>query len=74
MQKLKLPESDNLTASELEYVADMLAAIAFFKNEIGDASPQTIDELCEALRIAEAALRRTVSQIKSGPSACVQPN
>lgn len=69
-----MPESDNLTASDLEYVADMLAAIAYFKNEIGDASPQTIDELCAALRIAEAALRRAVSEIKSGPGAGIRPS
>lgn len=69
-----MPESNNLAACDLEYVADMLAAIAFFKNEIGDASPQTIDELCAALRIAEAALRRAVSEIKSGPSAGIRPN
>ncbi len=57
---------NELTANDLEYVADMLRAVAFFKEDIKKVSAQTLEELDACLHVAEAALRRAITEINSG--------
>ncbi len=59
---------DKLSSEDLEYLADMLRAVAFFKDDIEKVSAPTLEELEACLKIAEAALRRTISEINSGHS------
>jgi hypothetical protein len=62
---MKKMNEEQLPPQDLEYVADMLKAIAFFKDEIDPLSEQTLKDLDQCLRTAEAALRRTVAELKS---------
>ena len=60
---------EQLPPEDLKYVADMLKAIAFFKDEIDTVSKQTLENLDESLRTAEAALRRTIAELQSSDGA-----
>lgn len=55
-----------LTSNDLEYLADMLRAVAFFKDDIEKVSAPTLKELGACLQVAEAALRRAITEINSG--------
>lgn len=55
----------NITGSELEYVADLLRAISFFRDEIKNVPPEVLDDLRSCLNVAEAAIRRTIAEIGS---------
>ena len=56
-----------IDSEDLEYVADMLRAVAYFKEEIETVSASTLEELEASLLMAEAALRRAISEMSSNP-------
>ena len=60
-------EDEKLSVEDLEYVANMLGAVSYFRANIDDLSDETREELGESLRSAEAALRRAISEISSEP-------
>ncbi|MEL6861651.1 MAG: hypothetical protein AAGL11_07425 [Pseudomonadota bacterium] len=57
MAKTKLSEED------LVYVADMLRAVAWVKQDLSPASPEALHELEDSLGAAEAALRRVAAEM-----------
>jgi len=60
--------TDKLGSDELEYVADMLRAIAYVRKELALISPATSQELANTLAQCEAALRRAAAELASGPN------
>lgn len=53
-----------LANEDLVYVADMLRAVAWVKNDLKPASPEALFELEECLSAAESALRRVAAEMK----------
>lgn len=58
-------EETRLGVGEIEYVADMLRAISWSKDELSGVSSASLDELVHSLAISEAALRRTAAEMKA---------
>lgn len=52
-----------LSVDDLVYVADMLRAIAWVRNDLNTASPEALYELEECLGAAESALRRVAAEM-----------
>ena len=52
-----------LSVDDLVYVADMLRAIAWVRNDLNPASPEALYELEECLGAAESALRRVAAEM-----------
>lgn len=52
-----------LSIAELEYVADMLRAIVWVKDEFDNVSNESIEELERSLKVSEAALRRVAAEL-----------
>ena len=53
-----------LSIEDIEYVADMLRAIAWVKDELGPVSNEAISDLEESLGSAESALRRIAAEME----------
>ena len=53
-----------LSVEDIEYVADMLRAIAWVKDDLGPISDQAIADLEESLGSAESALRRIAAELE----------
>ena len=68
MAKTKLSEDDLL------YVADMLRAVAWVKQDLTPASPEALDELEECLGAAESALRRVAAEMSLALPLSVKSN
>lgn len=52
-----------LSIEDIEYVADMLRAIAWVKSDLGPVSPETLTDLEVSLGAAESALRRVAAEL-----------
>lgn len=52
-----------LSVDDLVYVADMLRAVAWVKEDLNPASPEALCELEESLGVAESALRRVAAEM-----------
>lgn len=52
-----------LSIEDIEYVADMLRAIAWVKSDLGPVSADTLIDLEESLGAAESALRRVAAEM-----------
>ncbi|MEL7042558.1 MAG: hypothetical protein AAGL90_13615 [Pseudomonadota bacterium] len=52
-----------LSIEDIEYVADMLRAIAWVKNDLGPVSAEALQDLDESLGAAESALRRVAAEM-----------
>lgn len=63
-----------LSDEDLIYVADMLRAVAWVKNELGPASAESLFELEESLGAAESALRRVAAEMATTPPVGVKSN
>ena len=53
-----------LSVEDIEYVADMLRAIAWVKDELGPVSNEAINDLEDSLGSAESALRRIAAEME----------
>ena len=53
-----------LSVEDIEYVADMLRAISWVKDELGPVSNEAIADLEESLGAAESALRRIAAEME----------
>lgn len=53
----------HLSIEDIEYVADMLRAIAWVKSDLGPVSADTLIDLEESLAAAESALRRVAAEM-----------
>ena len=53
-----------LSVEDIEYVADMLRAIAWVKDELGPVSNEAISDLEDSLGSAESALRRIAAEME----------
>lgn len=53
-----------LSVEDIEYVADMLRAIAWVKDELGPVSNEAISDLEGSLGCAESALRRIAAEME----------
>ena len=53
-----------LSIEDIEYVADMLRAIAWVKDELGPVSNEAISDLEDSLGSAESALRRIAAEME----------
>lgn len=63
-----------LSVEDIEYVADMLRAIAWVKDELGPVSNEAISDLSESLGSAESALRRIAAEMELTVAAGGQSN
>ncbi|MEL6693790.1 MAG: hypothetical protein AAFQ12_12275 [Pseudomonadota bacterium] len=63
-----------LSIEDIEYVADMLRAIAWVKDELGPVSNEAISDLEESLGSAESALRRIAAEMELTVAAGGQSN
>ena len=63
-----------LSVEDIEYVADMLRAIAWVKDELGPVSNEAISDLEESLGSAESALRRIAAEMELKVAAGGQSN
>ena len=63
-----------LSVEDIEYVADMLRAIAWVKDELGPVSNEAISDLEASLGSAEAALRRIAAEMERSGTASVKSN
>lgn len=52
-----------LGVEEIEYVADMLRAISWSKDELLGVASASLDELVHSLAASEAALRRVAAEM-----------
>ncbi|MEM7328200.1 MAG: hypothetical protein AAF437_05630 [Pseudomonadota bacterium] len=52
-----------LSIEDIEYVADMLRAIAWVKSDLGPVSTETLTDLEVSLGAAESALRRVAAEM-----------
>lgn len=57
-------ENLKLSADDIEYIADMLQAVAWAKEDLLPVSPETQQDLTTSLALAQAALRRAVSELR----------
>ncbi|MEL6857733.1 MAG: hypothetical protein AAFO74_05060 [Pseudomonadota bacterium] len=53
----------HLSVEDIEYVADMLRAVAWVKSDLGPVSAEALRDLEESLGAAESALRRVAAEI-----------
>ncbi len=53
-----------LSSNDIEYIADMLRAVVWAKDEMLPVSSDTLRELESSLTLAEAALRRTAVELR----------
>ena len=53
-----------IETADIEYVADMLKAIVWIKDELPSVPAESLHDLEQSLKIAEAALRRVASEMK----------
>ncbi len=53
-----------LSIQDIEYVADMLRAIAWVKDDLGPVSSEALKDLEESLGAAESALRRVAAEME----------
>lgn len=58
-----------LGSTDIEYIADMLRAVVWAKDEILDVSAETLQDLETSLTVAEAALRRAAVEMREQQSA-----
>lgn len=58
-----------LSTEDIEYVADMLRAIAWIKDDLGPISSEALRDLEESLGSAESALRRIAAEMQMNKSA-----
>ena len=63
-----------LSIEDIEYVADMLRAIAWVKSDLGPVTPETLYDLEESLAAAESALRRVAAEMAINAPAGSQSN
>lgn len=63
-----------LSIEDIEYVADMLRAIAWVKSDLGPVSGDTLADLEESLGAAESALRRVAAELAIKTPATSQSN
>lgn len=63
-----------LSVEDIEYVADMLRAIAWVKDELGPVSNEAISDLETSLGSAESALRRIAAEMELTVAAGVKSN
>ncbi|MEL7109668.1 MAG: hypothetical protein AAGJ68_01920 [Pseudomonadota bacterium] len=63
-----------LSIEDIEYVADMLRAIAWVKTDLGPVSAETLSDLEESLGAAESALRRVAAEMAINAPARSQSN
>ncbi len=63
-----------LSVEDIEYVADMLRAIAWVKDELGPVSTEAISDLEESLGSAESALRRIAAEMELSVAASGHAN
>lgn len=63
-----------LSIEDIEYVADMLRAIAWVKEELGPVSTEAISDLDESLGAAESALRRIAAEMELTAAASSNSN
>ena len=52
-----------LQSEDIRYIADMLKAVSWVKDNLGITSTETLDELEETLAAAEACLRRACAEM-----------
>jgi hypothetical protein len=57
-------QDSQLSTEDIEYVADMLRAIAWVKDELGPVSTDALKDLEESLGSAESALRRIAAEMQ----------
>ena len=62
-QKLRDMSKPKLSVDDLMYVADMLRAVAWVREDLRPASPEALHELEECLSAAESALRRVAAEM-----------
>ncbi|MEL6723440.1 MAG: hypothetical protein AAFP81_09370 [Pseudomonadota bacterium] len=53
-----------LSSNDIEYIADMLRAVVWAKDDLLPVSSDTLRELESSLITAEAALRRTAVELR----------
>ena len=63
-----------LSIEDIEYVADMLRAIAWVKSDLGPVSPETLTDLEVSLGAAESALRRVAAEMAMNTPASTKSN
>lgn len=63
-----------LSVKDIEYVADMLRAIAWVKSDLGPVSTEALEDLEDSLGAAESALRRIAAEMSITPEAKTQSN
>ena len=63
-----------LSTEDIEYVADMLRAFAWIKDDLGPVSSEALRELEESLGSAESALRRIAAEMQMHKSAGLHSN
>ena len=63
-----------LSIEDIEYVADMLRAIAWVKSDLGPVSAETLTDLEVSLSAAESALRRVAAEMAINQPASSQSN
>ena len=54
-----------LSPDDLIYIAEMLRAVRWFRNELHPATAEAIDELDENTGLAEASLRRVAFEMSN---------
>ena len=57
-------QETNIETSDVEYVADMLKAILWIKQDLEHVSQEALDDLEISLNVAEAALRRVAAEMR----------
>lgn len=61
--------SKELGSTDIEYIADMLRAVVWAKDELLPISKETLQDLETSLSMAEAALRRAAMELREQRSA-----
>ena len=67
-------KDSQLSTEDIEYVADMLRAIAWVKDELGPISTEALKDLDESLGTAESALRRIAAEMEINNSKASSAN
>ena len=58
-------EDQELSFEDIEYIADMLQAVAWAKDDLLPISAETHRELDTGLALAEAALRKAATELRA---------
>ena len=61
--------SKELGSTDIEYIADMLRAVVWAKDELLPISKETLQDLETSLSMAEAELRRAAMELREQRSA-----